>query len=112
MRRPAGARGVHDHRPSGLLELENMAERHSSWRQRQAPSGISQRVHIPVQPPLLPVQCVPLAARPCRKRYRPNQDRIIFGTVATPCMLWLSAFSGQAWDEDPDASAIRNMWAL
>ena len=37
------------------MKSEDVAERHPPRRQRQASASLPQRVHFPVQPPLLPV---------------------------------------------------------
>ena len=58
--------------PSRLQESEDVAERHPPRRQRQASASLPQRVHFPVQPPLLPVQRLPLSAR-CRGWRRVHQ---------------------------------------
>ncbi len=62
-------------------ESEDVAERHPPRRQRQASASLPQRVHFPVQPPLLPVQRLPLSAR-CRGWRRvTNLCRTLFGRL-------------------------------
>jgi hypothetical protein len=62
--------------------LKKLAARLSPRRQPEASASLPQRVHLPVQPPLLPVQRLPLVARDQRARRRPNLRRALFGQLA------------------------------
>lgn len=93
VRRPRGFGGVHAHRPSGVLKPENLAERHSLRRQPKAPSGIPERIHVPLQSPLLSIQCLPLAPWDGRKRDRADRGGVILRRVAAPYMLSVWALS-------------------
>jgi hypothetical protein len=52
--------------------------------QRAASAGLSQRVHVSIQPPLLPVQRFPLAARPRRQRERADIRRTLLRRLGAP----------------------------
>src|SRR4051794_28585089 len=46
-----------------LVAVQDLAQRHSPRREREASASLSQRVHFPIQQAVLPVQRFPIPAR-------------------------------------------------
>jgi hypothetical protein len=69
---PSVGRGLSADLPFDLQQSEKLAPWLPSRRQPSASSSLSQRVHVPVQSPFLPVQRVPVIARDQRADCSPN----------------------------------------
>jgi hypothetical protein len=57
-------------------------------------TSLSQRVHVPLKPALLPVQHLPFLARNGGRRGSANLYRALFWRLGPPYMYWVTALTG------------------
>ncbi len=70
-----------------VFQFEDLAQRHPPRRERQASTSLPQRIHVPLQPALLPLQLLPLAARHCGRRRGADLCPALFRRMGTP-YIW------------------------
>ena len=81
--RSARCRRVHADHSSRIFKPQDLVAWYPSWCQPAAPTGVPQRVHVPLQPPLLPFQRIPFFAWYCARCHLPDLCRVLRYKIPT-----------------------------